>query len=122
MTWRKGNAERQAAVNATDFPPALAEDYLADQIGIEVSNIPDAVRQQYKGQSPDGVIVTRVRNRSRAYFRGLEQGDILRGIYNQPVKDVLSLKAAVPRMVGRAAVLLKVVRGRYQYNVTVDLT
>jgi serine protease Do len=122
MAWRKGTARRDAVLAATDFPPDLAEDYLADQIGIEVSDIGAELRQKYRGLPLDGVIVTRVRNRSRAYFRGLEQGDILRGIYDQPVKDVLSLKRAVPRMVGRAAVLLKVMRGRYQYNVTVDMS
>ncbi|HEY3176289.1 MAG TPA: trypsin-like peptidase domain-containing protein [Candidatus Polarisedimenticolia bacterium] len=122
MAWRKGSAERQAELSASDFPPDLSEDYLADQIGIEVGEIPAETRQRYGSLPLDGVIVTRVRNRSRAYFRGLEQGDILRGIYNLPVKDVPSLRTAVPRMVGRSAVLLKVVRGRYQYNVTVDLT
>jgi len=122
LTWRKGGADRRAELIATDFPAELSEDYLADQIGLEVTDISDAQRQQLAGLPPDGVMVTRVRNRSRAYFCGFEPGDILRGIFDLPVKDMSGLKQAVPRMVGRDAVLLKVVRGRFQYHVTVDLT
>jgi len=122
MTWRKGNGQRHAALAAGDFPPDLALDYFADQIGVEVSEIPDVVRQRYAGTALDGVIVTRVRNRSRAYFYGLEPGDIVRGLHGMQVKDLASLKLAVPRIVGRSAVLLKVLRGRYQYNVTIEMS
>ena len=122
LSWRKAGADRRAELVATEFPVELSVDYLADQIGLEVSDIPAATRQRNPHLPPDGVVVTRVRNRSRAYFCGFEQGDILRGIFDQPVKDMNGLKLAVPRIVGRDAVLLKVVRGRFQYHVTVDLT
>ena len=122
MAWRKGNGQRHATLAAGEFPPELAVDYFADQIGVEVSEIPQDVRQRYTGTALDGVIVTRVRNRSRAYFSGLEPGDIVRGIHGMQVKDLASLKLAVPRIVGRSAVLLKVLRGRYQYNVTIEMT
>jgi len=122
LSWRKAGADRKADLVAGDFPVDLSEDYLADQIGLEVGDIPASLRQQNVVLPPDGVMVLRVRNRSRAYFSGFEQGDILRGIFDQPVKDMTGLKTAVPRIVGRDAVLLKVVRGRFQYHVTVDLT
>lgn len=122
MTWRKGNGQRHATLAAGEFPSELALDYFADQIGVEVSELPQDVRQRYAGTSIDGVIVTRVRNRSRAYFSGLEPGDIVRGMHGLQVKDLASLKLAVPRIVGRSAVLLKVLRGRHQYNVTIEMT
>jgi serine protease Do len=122
LTWRKAGSERKADVPAADFPTDLSEDWLADQIGLELADISPDLRRQWGGLPPDGVVVTRVRNRSHAYFSGFEEGDILRGIYDLPVRDMSGLKKAVPRIVGRDAVLLKVVRGRYQYLVTIDLT
>ena len=122
LTWRKANGQRHAALAAGEFPPDLAVDYFTDQIGIEVSEIPDEVRKRYAGTALDGVIVTKVHNRSRAYFSGLESGDIVRGLHGLQIKDLGSLKLAVPRMVGRSAVLLKVLRGRFQYNVTIEMS
>ena len=123
IVYRKGSSERSAVVTATAFPVELSEDYLSDQLGIEVTDIPASLRERYPQRlPPDGVIVTNVRRGTRGYFHGLERGDILRGIDNRSVTDMPSLRQAVPRMVGREAVLLKVVRGRYQYNVTIDLT
>jgi serine protease Do len=122
LSWKKAAAEKKADMTAVEFPISLSEDYLADQLGLELSDIPVELRKQTPGLPPDGVIVTRVRNRSHAYFSGFEQGDILRGIFDQPVTDMTTLKKVVPRIVGRDAVLLKVVRGRFQYHVTVDLT
>ena len=121
MTWQKGSGQRNAVLAAGDFPQELALDYFADQIGVEVSEIPEAVRQRYTGASIDGVIVTRVRNRSRSYFAGLEPGDIVRGIHGVQVKDLASLKLAVPRIVGRSAVLMKVLRGPTQGTVTIEM-
>jgi len=121
LTYLKGTSERHAVLGTTDFPPALAEDYLADQVGIDVSDIPLALSQQYPGLPREGVIVTRVRVRSQAYYHGLEEGDILRAIDSRLVKDMQSLKKAIPYIVGRDAVLLRVVRGRYQYPVTIEL-
>ncbi|MGH7339524.1 MAG: trypsin-like peptidase domain-containing protein, partial [Candidatus Rokuibacteriota bacterium] len=122
ITYRRGSAERQAELVATEFPAELAEDYLADRVGLECAEISAGIRQRVAGLPPDGVIVTQVRNRSRGFFSGLEPGDIVRGIDQLPVKDMAGLRRAVPRLVGRDAVLLRVVRGRYQYRVTIDLT
>ena len=121
LGFRRAGSDREATVKATDFPSALAEEYLADQIGLELGDIPASLRQKYPTLPQDGVIVMNVRSRSRGYFSGLERGDVLRGINNLPVPDMSSLRRVVPLLLGRDAVVLKVVRGRNQYNVTVGL-
>ncbi|HET9481310.1 MAG TPA: trypsin-like peptidase domain-containing protein [Candidatus Polarisedimenticolia bacterium] len=121
-TIRRGTSERKVEVAATEFPLDLAEAYLADQLGLEVGEIPEEVRSRYPAGSLDGVYITNVRNRSRAHLSGLERGDVLRGIYDRHVSDLDGLRKAVRRLVGREAVLLKVVRGRYQYHVSIDLS
>jgi len=121
ISYRRGAADRKAELTAAGFPDSITEDYLADQLGLEFEEIPAEWRNRYPGLPPDGVLVAQVRNRSRAFFAGLERGDILRGINDLPVARKADLNQAAARIVGRDAVLLKVVRGRYQYNVTVDL-
>jgi len=121
VSYRRGTAERRTEMTAIDFPAGIAEEYLADKLGLEFGDIPAEWLQRYPGLPPDGVVVVQVRNRSRGFFAGLERGDILRGIDDSRVGRMADLGQAAARIVGRDAVLLKVVRGRFQYNVTVDL-
>ncbi|HET6372228.1 MAG TPA: trypsin-like peptidase domain-containing protein [Candidatus Polarisedimenticolia bacterium] len=121
IAYRKASSEKRTTVEAGEFPAALAESYLAEKVGIEVTEIPAGLRQRYPELLSEGVWVARVRSPSPASYYGLQRGDVLRGIYERPLKDLQSLRESVPRIVGRDAVLVKVLRGRYQYNVTIDL-
>ncbi len=121
VSYRRGTADRKTEMTAAGFPDSIAEEYLADQLGLEFGDIPAEWLRRYPGLPADGVVVIQVRNRSRGFFAGLERGDILRGIDDSRVARMADLSQAAARIVGRDAVLLKVVRGRFQYNVTVDL-
>ncbi len=122
VAYRKGNSDLETVLTATAFPDHLAEEYFTDQLGMEVGDIAPELLRRYPRLPREGVIVTRVRNQSRAYYNGFEPGDVLRAIDGQIIKDMESLRRAVPRMIGRDAVFLKVIRGPYQYHVTIEMT
>jgi serine protease Do len=120
--YKRGQEERIASVTAGDFPSGLAETYLSDQVGVDLADISLSLRSQYPQLPDEGVIVTRVRPRSRAEATGLEEGDVIRQINDLPIHDMSTLRAAIPRMVGRGSLLLKVARGRNSYYVTLDMS
>jgi len=121
INYSRGGAQRVAVLTASEFPPALSELFLDDQIGIEVTDIPPALRAQTQVLPRDGVIVTRVRARSPAAATGLEEGDVIRQVNNIPVRDMAGLREAIPRLAGRPSLLLKVARGRFSYYAALDL-
>jgi len=121
VTYYRETESRIVAVTAVDFPPELAEAYLSDQIGVELADISPSLRSQSPQLPADGVIVTRVRARSRAAATGLEEGDVIRQINDLPIHDMSSLRVAIPRTVGRGSILMKVARGRNSYYVTLEL-
>jgi len=122
ISYERGPEERVASVTAGDFPPGLAETYLSDQVGVDLADISLSLRSQYPQLPDEGVIVTRVRLRSRGEATGLEEGDVIRQINDLPIHDMSTLRAAIPRMVGRGSLLLKVARGRNSYYVTLDMS
>ncbi len=61
---------------------------LIDEIGFEVDDLTDNLRQQLRLQPEvDGVVVTNINQRSRAYRQGLREGDVITQIGNQPVEN-----------------------------------
>ncbi|MBI3449943.1 MAG: trypsin-like peptidase domain-containing protein [Acidobacteria bacterium] len=121
LAFYRGSENRAASLTVGEFPPGLAEAYLSDQVGVDLADISPAMRAQYPQLPPEGVIVTRVRVRSHAHATGLEEGDVLRQIDGTTLHEMTTLRAAVPRMVGRGSLLLKVARGRNSYYVTLDM-
>jgi len=121
IAFYRGSENRVAALTVGEFPPGLAEAYLSDQVGVDLADISPAMRAQYPQLPAEGVIVTRVRVRSHADATGLEEGDVLRQIDGTTLHEMTTLRSAVPRMVGRGSLLLKVARGRNSYYVTLDM-
>lgn len=61
---------------------------LIDQLGFEVDDLTDNIRQQLRLQPEvNGVVVTDITQRSRAYRQGLREGDVITQIGNQPVEN-----------------------------------
>jgi len=61
---------------------------LIDTLGFEVNNLTDNLRQQLRLQPEvNGVVVTSINQRSRAYRQGLREGDVITQISNQPVEN-----------------------------------
>ena len=118
----RGGAPRSLLLVAATFPPSMSDLFLDDVLGVEVTDISRSLRLQFPQLPPDGVIVSSVRARSRAAATGLEEGDVIRRINNFPVHDMADLREAVPRVVGRSSLLLKVARGRFNHYVTIDLS
>jgi serine protease Do len=122
ITWSRASSQRYAVLTAVEFPRSLSDVYLDDQVGVELADIPFALRQQTQTLPRDGVIVTRVRARSPAEATGLEEGDVIRQVNDVPIRDMITLRDAIPRVVGRPSLLLKIARGRFSYYATIDLS
>jgi serine protease Do len=52
LSFRRAGADREADLKATDFPIELSEEYLADQIGLELGDIPASLREKYPSIRP----------------------------------------------------------------------
>jgi serine protease Do len=118
----RGGSISAIQLTAAAFPSALSEVYLEDQVGVELTDIPQALRAQSPHLPREGVILVRVRPRSPAAATGLEEGDVIRHVNNLPVRDMAALRAAIPRLVGRPSLLLRVARGSFTHYVTLDLS
>ncbi|WP_340106044.1 Do family serine endopeptidase [Rhodohalobacter sp. 8-1] len=64
------------------------EDELTEQLGFEVSNLTDNIRQQLGlEEGINGVVVTSIQQQSRAYSQGLRQGDVIMQIGSQVIEN-----------------------------------
>ena len=68
----------------------------ARSLGLEVADISAAQRKQL--QVKGGVLVQDVAPRSRAEQAGLQEGDVIVSLGNQPVDSVSSFNAAVAKL------------------------
>ncbi|NBC27733.1 MAG: Do family serine endopeptidase [Bacteroidetes bacterium] len=64
------------------------EDALIDQLGFQVSELTDNLRQQLRLQpNVDGVVVSDISRQSGAYRQGLREGDVITQVANQVIED-----------------------------------
>jgi len=84
-----------------------------DKLDITVSSLNDALRQEFGVPSTvSGIIVTKVDPSSEAARKGIDQGDVIVDIDQQPVKDAENANDIIRRAAknGRSSVLLLINR------------
>ena len=105
VLFREG-AQRSVQVTPTEFPPQLVEALGWNRLGLRVKPV--------RG----GMAVQSVRPGSAADEVGLEPGDLVMRVNNQPVAESASFQEALLSARGSRSVLLLVRRGRAGYHVT----
>ena len=105
VVFREG-AQRTLQVTPTEFPPQLVEALGWNRLGLRVKPVRGAMAVQA------------VRPGSAADDVGLEPGDLIMRVNNQPVAEPASFQEALLTARGTRSVLLLVRRGRYGYHVT----
>ncbi len=105
VVFREGG-QRTLQVTPTEFPPQLVEALGWNRLGLKVKPVRDALRIQA------------VRPGSAADQVGLEPGDLVMRLNNQPVTEPASFQEALLSARGAPSVLLLVKRGPYRYHVT----
>ncbi|QRO01431.1 trypsin-like peptidase domain-containing protein [Archangium violaceum] len=105
VVFREGG-QRTLQVTPVEFPPQLIEALAWNRLGLRVKPV--------RG----GMSVQSVRPGSAADEVGLEPGDLIARVNNQPVAEPASFQEALLSARGSRSVLLLVRRGRYGYHVT----
>jgi serine protease Do len=105
VIFREGG-QRTLQVTPVEFPPQLIEALAWNRLGLRVKPV--------RG----GMSVQSVRPGSAASEVGLEPGDVIARVNNQPVAEPASFQEALLSARGSRSVLLLVRRGRYGYHVT----
>ncbi|WPB73302.1 trypsin-like peptidase domain-containing protein [Archangium violaceum] len=104
VLFREGG-QRTLQVTPIEFPPQLVEALGWNRLGLRVKPTRGAMAIQA------------VRPGSAAAEIGLDQGDLILRINNQPVAEPTAFQEALLSARGTRSVLLLVRRGRYHYNI-----
>ncbi len=90
--------------------PSAAPD-LTKGLGLSVQDITPEIAQQFEIENRKGVIVSQVEGGSPADDAGFQEGDIIRSINRQPVKNVAEFGSVLKKLKGEKTVLFLVERG-----------
>jgi serine protease Do len=105
VVFREGG-QRALQVTPVEFPPQLIEALAWNRLGLRVKPVRGVMAVQA------------VRPGSAADEVGLEPGDLISRVNNQPVAEPAAFQEALLSARGSRSVLLLVQRGRYRYHVT----
>jgi serine protease Do len=108
-------------VEAVRFPEARADELAQVLLGLELADRTPALAKQYGLRSEHGLVVQRVVPHSAAEDRGLRPGDLILQLGQERVDDRVSLRKAIPRILGQDGVVVVVQRGRAVGSVMLEL-
>ncbi|OJT20839.1 peptidase S1 [Archangium sp. Cb G35] len=104
VLFREGG-QRTLQVTPVEFPPQLVEALGWNRLGLRVKPTRGAM------------VIQEVRPGSAAAKIGLDRGDLILRVNNQPVAEPTAFQEALLSARGTRSVLLLVRRGRYHYNI-----
>jgi Do/DeqQ family serine protease len=108
-------------LEAEPFPEARADELAQVLLGLDLADRTPALVKQYKLAGDRGVVVRRVVPHSAAEDRGLRPGDLVLKLGQDRVDDRVSLRKAIPRILGQDGVVVVVQRGRGIGSVMLEL-
>lgn len=97
---------------ASAVVPAKAKS-MEEKVGFTVTELNERIRQQLDLQtSTEGVVVSKIKNSSNAYKRGLRQYDVITSVKNSKVENEKEFYAELEKLSkkGDQVVLLKIIR------------
>jgi Do/DeqQ family serine protease len=118
--WREGRVLKKT-VQTSVYPPEKAARLAQDLFGITVADITPALRKRYRLAVSSGVVITAVAPDTFLAQTGVEPGDVIRQVGDEPVKDRQDFEKALVKQRLQNAVVLLVQRGRQGYYITVEL-
>lgn len=90
-------------------------------LGVTVQDITPEIAKQFEIENRKGVIVTQVEGGSPAEDAGIQEGDIVRSINRQPVKNVQEFGAVLKKLKDEKTALFLVERGESRIFLAVKL-
>ncbi|KPK99649.1 MAG: hypothetical protein AMJ91_07040 [candidate division Zixibacteria bacterium SM23_73_3] len=91
------------------------------KLGINVANISSSIAYRLGTNDRRGVVVTGVDKESIAYEAGLEVGDIIRQMNDQPIRNVEDYEMIIKRIKNNKKLILLIERERALYFVSLEL-
>ena len=110
---------RKKTVKSVALPEAMAENYCQRSLGIRVGEL---TSKAMIGAGIKGVKITEVTRGSQAAQVGLQPGDVLLKINDRRIPNVQEFRKEFSKLSCRSHVTLQVLRGRFLYYVTLDLS
>jgi serine protease Do len=110
---------RKKTVKSVALPEAMAENYCQRSLGIRVGEL---TSKAMIGTGIKGVKITEVTRGSQAAQVGLQPGDVLLKINDRRIPNVQEFRKEFSKLSCRSHVTLQVLRGRFLYYVTLDLS
>jgi serine protease Do len=110
-------------INARLVPESLpthASESSKSKLGITVANISSSIAYRLGTTDRRGVVIAGVDKGSTAYKAGLEVGDIIRQINDQPVRDIKDYEKLTGRIKSNDRLILLVERDRTLYFVSLQ--
>jgi Do/DeqQ family serine protease len=117
--WRDGGTLSKT-VRTSVYPPQKAARLAEELLGITVADITPDLRQRYRLAVSRGVVITAVAPDTFLAQTGVEPGDVIRQVGDEPVKDRQDFEKALVKQRLQNALVLLVQRGRQGYYITVE--
>jgi len=119
--WRNGK-EKTIAVETEVFPLELAETLAFKLLGIRVEDITQDIRRKYRLAAREGVMISKIKQKSYLARIGAEPGDVIRQIDDFTIQNAEDFKKAIVKFRGKNSMVLLLQRGDQGYYITVNLS
>lgn len=111
--------KKRFSVNARPFPLAYAPELAMDRLGIAVADLDSTIRLKYHIAEKKGVVIVKMQRGSYLDRIGVQPGDIIRRIDEDPVDRLSDFNAAIVKYRSKRSVVLLIQREGQQYPVNV---
>jgi serine protease Do len=104
--------QAQAVVEKAAAPPTPAKNTEPAKLGMEVESLTVELAKRFGVNRAGGVVVTTVEDDSPAARKGLQPGDLITAVNQQPVNTAKQFQALIEKSDLRKGVMLNLVSGR----------
>jgi len=116
--WR--NAKRLTVKVATQvFPEERALELAWQRLGVMVAEIDRRLRQEYRIEARDGLVITKLDPQSYLTQIGVVPGDVIRRIADDAVTNITTFKKAIVKYRKESSLVLLIQRGFHGYYIAV---
>lgn len=115
---RQGEKKR-LKINTRPFPIELAPELTMDRLGIVVADLDAPTRSKYHISEKGGVLIVRMQRASYLDRIGVQPGDIIRRIDEEPVDDLSEFNTTMVKYRSKRSIVLLIQREGQQYPVNV---
>ncbi len=118
-TFWRNSEEKTASIETAVFPIELAMELAYRLMGVAVEDATVRNRAKYNLATKEGVVITKIRNRSHLAEIGVKPGDVIRKMDEIPIKGTKDFESAIVKNRKKSSVVVLLQRGDQLYYITV---